>query len=142
MSLESRLSDGWLMLDGAMGTLLQDDALDDGGAPELWNVERPDVVRGIHDDYLRAGASIVTTNTFGGTRPRLAMHGLEDRVEELNEAGARLAREVADSAGVLAMGSMGPTGELMEPLGLYTHDQVVDLFAEQAAGLAADGAQL
>ncbi len=131
-----------VLSDGAIGTMLQAAGLMPGASPEIWNVEHEDRMRVIHTAYADAGAHLLTTNTFGGTRPRLALHGLEDRVHELNEAGARLAREVADASGVLAMGSMGPTGELMEPLGLYTHDQVVDLFAEQAAGLAAGGAQL
>jgi 5-methyltetrahydrofolate--homocysteine methyltransferase len=131
-----------VLSDGAIGTMLQAAGLMPGASPEIWNVEHEDRLRVIHTAYADAGAHFLTTNTFGGTRPRLALHGLEDRVHELNEAGARVAREVADAAGAVAMGSMGPTGELMEPLGLYTHDQVVDLFAEQAAGLAAGGAQL
>jgi len=143
MSIAELLGDSRPVLsDGAIGTMLQAAGLMPGASPEIWNVEHEDRMRVIHTAYADAGAHLLTTNTFGGTRPRLALHGLEDRVHELNEAGARLAREVADSSGVLAMGSMGPTGELMEPLGLYTHDQVVDLFAEQAAGLAAGGAQL
>ena len=83
---------GPVLVDGGMGTLLQDNGLDDGGSGELWNVERPDVVLDAHRAYAAAGARILTTNTFGGTRPRLDMHGLGDRVHELNEAGARLAR--------------------------------------------------
>ena len=143
MSIAELLGDSRPVLsDGAIGTMLQAAGLMPGASPEIWNVEHEDRLRVIHTAYADAGAHLLTTNTFGGTRPRLALHGLEDRVHELNEAGARLAREVADASGVLAMGSMGPTGELMEPLGLYTHDQVVDLFAEQAAGLAAGGAQL
>ena len=143
MSIAELLGDSRPVLsDGAIGTMLQAAGLMPGASPEIWNVEHEDRMRVIHTAYADAGAHLLTTNTFGGTRPRLALHGLEDRVHELSEAGARLAREVADSSGALAMGSMGPTGELMEPLGLYTHDQVVDLFAEQAAGLAAGGAQL
>ena len=143
MSIAGLLGDSRPVLsDGAIGTMLQAAGLMPGASPEIWNVEHEDRLRVIHTAYADAGAHLLTTNTFGGTRPRLALHGLEDRVHELNEAGARLAREVADASGALAMGSIGPTGELMEPLGLYTHDQVVDLFAEQAAGLAAGGAQL
>ena len=79
-----------VLVDGGMGTLLQDRGLDDGGAGELWNVDRPDVIRACHEAYAEAGARILTTNTFGGTRPRLRMHGLEDRVHELNRGrGAR-----------------------------------------------------
>ena len=89
---------GAVVVDGGMGTLLQDKGLDDGGSGELWNVERPESIREAHRAYAEAGARILTTNTFGGTKPRLDMHGLGDRVHELNEAGARLAREVADAA--------------------------------------------
>ena len=71
--------DTTVLLDGGMGTLLQENGLDDGGSGELWNVERPDVIEKIHEAYAEAGARLLTTNTFGGTRPRLAMHGLEDR---------------------------------------------------------------
>ena len=119
MSIAELLGDSRPVLsDGAIGTMLQAAGLMPGASPEIWNVEHEDRLRVIHTAYADAGAHLLTTNTFGGTRPRLALHGLEDRVHELNEAGARLAREVADSSGALALGSMGPTGELMEPLGL------------------------
>jgi 5-methyltetrahydrofolate--homocysteine methyltransferase len=128
--------------DGAIGTMLQAAGLMPGLSPELWNVERADSVRIIHEAYADAGARLLTTNTFGGTRPRLALHGLEGRVHELNEAGARLAREVAEPAGALVLASIGPTGELMEPLGTLAHDAAAELFAEQAAGVAAGGADI
>ena len=99
-----------VLLDGGMGTLLQDLGLEGGGAGELWNVERPDAIREVHEAYAEAGARILTTNTFGGTRPRLQMHGLEDRVHELNEAAATIARSVADAHGILVAGDLGPTG--------------------------------
>jgi methionine synthase I (cobalamin-dependent) len=131
-----------VLLDGAMGTMLQSAGLDDGGAPELWNVERPDVVRSIHEAYLKAGAQVVTTNTFGGTRPRLDMHGLGDRVEELNAGAARVAREAAAPYGALVAGDLGPTGELMDPMGTLTPDAAQELFAEQLRGLVAGGIDL
>jgi len=121
--------------DGAIGTMLQAAGLMPGASPEIWNVERADAMRVIHTAYADAGARLLTTNTFGGTRPRLALHGHEDRVHELNEAGARIARDVADACGALVLGSIGPTGDLMEPLGLLSHEDAVDLFAEQAGGL-------
>jgi 5-methyltetrahydrofolate--homocysteine methyltransferase len=127
--------------DGAMGTMLQEAGLDDGGAPELWNVERPEVITGIFEAYVEAGSRLITTNTFGGSRPRLAMHGLEDRVVELNEAAARLARSVADThPGVYVLGDVGPSGDLMEPMGTLTADAAVALFSEQISGLVAGGA--
>jgi 5-methyltetrahydrofolate--homocysteine methyltransferase len=132
-----------VLSDGAIGTMLQAAGLMPGASPEIWNVEHPERMRVIHTAYADAGARLLTTNTFGGTRPRLALHGLDDRVHELNEAGARLAREAAEAAGDgIALGSIGPTGELMEPLGTLTHDAAVELFAEQAGGLAAGGAQI
>ena len=133
---------GTVVLDGGMGTLLQDLGLDDGGSGELWNVERPEAVRDAHAQYAVAGARVLTTNTFGGTRPRLEMHGLGDRVHELNEAGARLAREVADAHGALVAGDLGPTGELMAPLGTMDAAEAQAIFAEQLAGLRDGGIDL
>ncbi len=129
-----------LLGDGAMGTMLQEAGLDDGGAPELWNVERAADVEAILQGYAEAGAQVLTTNTFGGSAPRLAMHGLEDRVEELNRAGAELARRVADRFGVLVAGDVGPSGELLEPLGAMTAAEVQELFEAQVRGLVAGGA--
>jgi 5-methyltetrahydrofolate--homocysteine methyltransferase len=122
--------------DGAMGTMLHRAGLTDG-APERWNVERPDVVSSIYRAYVEAGSEFISTNTFGGTRNRLQLDGLADRVAELNEAGARLAREAAGDR--LVAGSVGPTGELMEPLGLLTPDDARRSFAEQARALRSGG---
>jgi 5-methyltetrahydrofolate--homocysteine methyltransferase len=129
---------GLVLGDGAMGTMLQLAGLTDGGAPELWNVTHAEVVRTIYQGYADAGSDIITTNSFGGTRYRLKLHKLEERVFELNQAAAALAREAA-GADKLVAGSIGPTGELMEPLGPLTLDQARAAFAEQAAGLAAGG---
>ena len=128
-----------LLLDGGMGTLLQEHGLDDGGSGELWNVERPDVIAGLHEEYAAAGARILTTNTFGGTRPRLAMHGLADRVHELNRAGAEIATGVARRHGILVAGDLGPTGELLDPLGTMEPDEAREIFEEQLAGLRDGG---
>lgn len=135
-------TEGPVVVDGGMGTLLQDSGLDDGGSGELWNVERPDVIRDAHRAYAGAGARILTTNTFGGTRPRLDMHGLGERVHELNEAGALLAREVADELGALVAGDLGPTGELMAPLGTMDAAAAQAIFAEQVEGLRDGGIDL
>lgn len=129
-----------LMSDGAMGTMLQEAGLTDGGAPELWNVLYPEKVRAIYQGYVDAGSHIISTNTFGGTSARLKLHKHQDRVYELNEAGVRLAREVADGADVLVAGSVGPSGELIEPLGPLTLEDAIPIFAEQVEGLAAGGA--
>jgi 5-methyltetrahydrofolate--homocysteine methyltransferase len=133
---------GPVLLDGGIGTLLQEHGLDDGGSGELWNVDRPDVVTAIHQAYAEAGARILTTNTFGGTAPRLAMHGLEQRVHELNRAGAKLASDVGRRFGVLVAGDLGPTGELLAPLGTMAPAQAQDLFEEQLAGLRDGGIDL
>jgi methionine synthase I (cobalamin-dependent) len=133
---------GPVVVDGGMGTLLQDKGLDDGGSGELWNVDRPDAIREAHRAYAEAGARILTTNTFGGTKPRLDMHGLGDRVHELNEAGARLAREAAEEHGALVAGDLGPTGELMEPLGTMDAAAAQAIFAEQLTGLRDGGIDL
>jgi 5-methyltetrahydrofolate--homocysteine methyltransferase len=128
---------GTVLGDGAMGTMLQLAGLTEG-APERWNVERPEVVLAIHRAYVEAGSDFISSNTFGGTRNRLELDGLADRLAELNEAGARLAREAAGER--LVAGSMGPTGALMEPLGLLTPDGARESFAEQARALKAGGA--
>ena len=128
-----------VLVDGGMGTLLQDSGLEGGAAGELWNVERPDVIRACHEAYAAAGARLLTTNTFGGSRPRLQMHGLEDRVHELNRAAAAIAREVADAHGILVAGDLGPTGELLEPLGTMSAEEAQALFCEQLLGLRDGG---
>jgi 5-methyltetrahydrofolate--homocysteine methyltransferase len=131
-----------VLLDGAMGTLLQDSGLEDGAPGELWNLENPDAVRAAHAAYAEAGARLLTTNTFGGTRPRLDMHGLGDRVGEVNWTAAQLARSVADERGLLVAGDLGPTGELLAPLGTMTPEEAQALFAEQLAALVEGGIDL
>lgn len=134
-------SNRFVIGDGAMGTMLHAAGLKAGTAPELWNVERPDVLRGIYQGYADAGSQIITTNTFGGTRFRLGLHGLQDRVAELNQAAVELALEVAGDKALVA-GDIGPTGELFEPMGSLTYEVAVEAFAEQAAALAESGADL
>ncbi len=139
------LSDrGFLLVDGAMGTELFRRGLGSGDPPELWNVEQPDRVKSVHQAYVDAGSDLFLTNSFGGTHYRLALHKLQDRVIELNEAAARIGREVADSAGrpVLVAGSMGPSGELLEPMGTMTPLACTAAFAEQAEGLTKGGADV
>jgi len=123
-----------------MGTMLQSRGLTDGGAPELWNVERPEEIEAVLEEYASAGARLITTNTFGGTHGRLAMHGLESRLFELNKAGAQIARKVADRhPGTFVMGDVGPSGDLMEPMGTMTPESAKELFAEQIGALVAGG---
>jgi len=132
---------GLVIGDGAMGTLLHAAGLTSGGSPEEWNIERPEVLRGIHQAYVDAGSQIITTNTFGGTRLRLGLHNHQNRVREFNLAGARLAREVADAADheVLVAGDIGPSGEILFPLGTTQPEEAKAAFAEQAAALAEGG---
>jgi 5-methyltetrahydrofolate--homocysteine methyltransferase len=130
-----------ILADGAMGTMLFEAGLTSGDSPERWNVERPDVIRGVHRAYRAAGARILLTNTFGGNRHRLALHGLDTRVAELNEAAARLAAEVAHAPGsdAVVAGDIGPSGGILAPLGDLERADAVKAFAEQAAALRAGG---
>jgi methionine synthase I (cobalamin-dependent) len=141
----SLLADGGpILADGAMGTMLFAAGLQFGDPPELWNLGHPDVVRRIHRGYLEAGARIVMTNTFGGNRLRLGLHGQGHRVAELNRTAAILLRAEVEAAGgrALVAGDIGPTGEIMVPLGTLQPDEAVDVFAEQAEALVAGGVDL
>jgi len=133
-----------LILDGAMGTMLMAAGLESGSSPELWNVEHPESVRAIHRAYIAAGSRVILTNSFGGSSVRLAPHGLHERAFELNQAAASLARQEADAAPhtVLVAGSMGPTGEMLAPLGSLEPETAAEAFREQAAALAQGGADL
>ena len=135
---------GWLLADGATGTILFDRGLTSGEAPELWNADRPDEIRRLHRNFADAGADIILTNSFGGTSRRLRLHNAEGRVHELNQRAASLAREVADTSGrrMLVGGSVGPTGDLFAPLGELTEAEAVEVFVEQIAGLKAGGADV
>src|SRR5262245_40371348 len=123
-----------LLADGAMGTSLFAAGLATGEAPELWNLEHPERVRAVHRGFIEAGSDLVLTNSFGANRCRLALHGAERRVGELNRAAARLARAEADAAGrtVLVAGSIGPTGEIFQPVGALAPAAGEAAFAEQA----------
>ncbi|MEX0808610.1 MAG: betaine--homocysteine S-methyltransferase [Dongiaceae bacterium] len=131
----------WLMADGATGTNLFGMGLQTGDAPEMWNEEHPDRIEAFHAGMTGAGADIILTNSFGGSRHRLKLHKAQDRVAPINAAAARIARRVADKAGrpVVVAGSIGPTGEIMEPLGPLSFDDAVFAFSEQAAALAEGG---
>lgn len=134
----------WLMLDGATGTNLFDKGLESGEAPELWNLDRPDSIRELHDGFIEAESDLILTNSFGGTRYRLKLHGAESRVAEINAAAARLARERADAAGrpVIVAGSIGPTGEILAPIGALSHEDAVAAFREQMRPLMDNGADI
>jgi 5-methyltetrahydrofolate--homocysteine methyltransferase len=134
----------FLLADGATGTNLFNAGLRTGDAPELWNFEYPDRVAELHRQFVEAGADIILTNSFGGNEHRLKLHQAEDQVREINRAAARIARQVADAAerDVVVAGCIGPTGEIMAPLGALSESQAADVFARQAAALAEGGADL
>ncbi len=133
-----------IVADGAMGTQLQRAGLEPGAPPELWNVSQPERVGAVHREYIRAGAQIILTNSFGGSPARLALHEIEPRCEELVFAAARLARLEADAAPakVLVAGSIGPTGQLLEPLGPLALDEATAGYRRQAAALLDGGADV
>ena len=134
----------WLMADGATGTTLFNMGLTSGDAPELWNVDKPDNIRALYKGAVDAGSDIFLTNSFGGNASRLKLHDAQGRVRELNRAAAELGREIADASGrkVVVAGSIGPTGDIMVPLGNLTFDNAVEMFHEQAEGLKEGGADV
>jgi len=138
-SFLEKLNSGVVLLsDGGMGTELQKRGMPTRMCPEELSVSRPDIVQGIYRDYFEAGSDIVETNTFGGNRSRLALHSMADRVAEFCEESANLARSVCP-AGKFVAGSMGPTGDLLEPFGERRVQDAYEIFAEQAAALAQGG---
>jgi 5-methyltetrahydrofolate--homocysteine methyltransferase len=145
ITLHSLLKESqYVLADGAMGTMLFDSGLEQGGSPELWNVEHPERVAAIHRGYLEAGAQLLLTNTFGGTRHRLALHDLQGRVAELNAAAVKLLREAVAESGVEALvaGDIGPSGGVMVPYGEMGFEDAREAFAEQAHALVDGGVDL
>jgi len=135
---------GVLMADGATGTNLFSAGLQTGDAPELWNIDHPDRITTLHQNFIDAGSDIILTNTFGGTSYRLNLHNAGHRVTELNVAAAQIAKQCANAADkkVLVAGSMGPTGEILEPNGPVSIDQARAAFNEQALALKEGGADI
>ncbi|POF29198.1 betaine--homocysteine S-methyltransferase [Roseibium marinum] len=135
---------GALLADGATGTNLFDMGLVSGDAPELWNTDEPDKIRALHQSFVDAGSDIILTNTFGCNRHRLKLHNAQGRVKELNIAAVKLAREAVDTADreVLVGGSIGPTGELFQPLGALSYEEGVAAFRDQIEALVEGGADI
>lgn len=134
----------WLLADGATGTNYFAMGLQSGEPPENWNLTHPDRVRDLHRRFIEAGSDIILTNTFGANPRRLMLHGAEDQTHEINKQAARHGRAEADAAGkpVLVAGSMGPTGDLLQPLGEVTQEEASVAFLQQARGLADGGADV
>ncbi len=139
--LEALLRERVLVMDGAMGTMLQQQGMMPGQCPELFGLEHPDVLKEIHRQYLEAGADIVETNTFGGNRFKLAEYGLENRVEEINCEAVSIARQASQGHSLVA-GCMGPTGKLLQPMGNVDFDDLYNGFEEQVTALERAGADL
>ena len=134
----------WLLADGATGTNLFNMGLESGDAPEMWNDEHPDRITRLYTLAVDAGSDIFLTNSFGGNAARLKLHGAEKRARELSRISAEIGREVADKRDrtVIVAGSVGPTGEIMAPMGALTHELAVEIFHEQAEGLKEGGADV
>lgn len=128
-----------LLADGAIGTELLRMGLEPGEFGELWNIERPDAVRQVHSAYRAAGARLLTTNSFRANRHTLARHHLDDRTVELNRQAARIACEAGEGE-VWVLGSIGPFGGFLEPLGPTKEDEALAFFTEQARALLEGGA--
>lgn len=130
-----------LVADGAMGTSLFDLGLESGGCPEFLNVDEPDLIGRVHREFIEAGADIILTNTFGGNRCRLKLHKAEGRVVELNQAAVSIARAAAAGVDrpVAIAASIGPTGDLYEPVGPLSYDEGFSAFSEQVAAVADAG---
>ncbi|MGA2353257.1 MAG: bifunctional homocysteine S-methyltransferase/methylenetetrahydrofolate reductase [Terriglobales bacterium] len=141
-NLIERLKRAPVLCDGAMGTLLYAKGIFINRSYDELNLSQPELIRGVHHDYLHAGAEIIETNTFGGNSFRLARHSMTDRVREINLAGARVAREAAKSFDVWVAGSMGPLGVRIEPLGKTSFEEARTAFREQAAALVEGGVDL
>lgn len=133
-----------LVADGGMGTGLFKRGLETGDSPELWNVDWPERVGDVHAEFIGAGSDIILTNSFGGNAFRLKLHAAETRVAALNEAAARVARAAADAASrpVVVAGSIGPTGEILAPVGQLDSSEAEAAFRAQATALAAGGVDM
>ncbi|UWR13009.1 betaine--homocysteine S-methyltransferase [Sulfitobacter mediterraneus] len=135
---------GALLADGATGTNLFNMGLMSGDAPELWNTDEPKKIIALYKGAVDAGSDLFLTNSFGANASRLKLHDAAKRAHELSRVAAEIGREVADTAGrkVIVAGSVGPTGEIMEPVGSLSHALAVEMFHETADGLKAGGADI
>ena len=134
----------WILADGATGTNLFNMGLMSGDAPELWNEQHPEKIKKLYKSAVDAGSDLFLTNSFGGNASRLKLHDAQDRAHDLSRMAAEIGREVADASGreVIVAGSVGPTGDIMLPVGTLSHSDAVEIFHEQAEGLKAGGADV
>ena len=139
--MKELLKRDYVILDGAMGTNLFRKGLTSGDCPESWNIENPEKVSEIHEEFVNAGSDIIVTNTFGGNQFRLKLHQLESKVKELNYAGAQIARECAGKK-VFVAGAVGPSGEILEPLGSLSYELAVKGFGQQCMALKEGGVDM
>ncbi len=138
VSLKERLEQGLFLLDGAMGTQLFAAGIEPGTCSDYLNIESADIVLNIQKAYIQAGSDAVITNTFGANKYALSRHGHDDKVEEVNQAGAQIARQAAGENKYI-LGDIGPTGDFLEPLGMLKTDELKQAFAQQAQALLAGG---
>ncbi len=133
-----------LLADGAVGTNLFDAGLESGDAPEIWNIEQKDKITKLHQSFVDAGVDIILTNSFGANSCRLKLHDAEDKVELLNQAAAKIAKDVVINSGkeIIVAGSVGPTGEMLFPLGVLLEEEATEVFYEQMQGLKKGGADV
>ena len=134
----------WILADGATGTNLFNMGLMSGDAPELWNEQHPEKIKALYQSAVDAGSDLFLTNSFGGNASRLKLHDAQNRAHELSRMAAEIGREVADASSrtIIVAGSVGPTGDIMEPVGTLSHADAVEIFHEQAEGLKAGGADV
>ncbi|OQX78369.1 MAG: bifunctional homocysteine S-methyltransferase/methylenetetrahydrofolate reductase [Bacteroidetes bacterium 4484_249] len=135
------LKNNLVLFDGAMGTELYNKGVFINSCYDELNITRPKLIKEIHESYVKAGADVIETNTFGANRLKLLKHGLEDKIYEINYAGAMLAREVAGDD-VYVAGSIGPLNERLEPWGPLSEEDARKIFVEQAQGLIDGGVDL
>ena len=121
-----------LIFDGAMGTMLQSAGLPPDAPPELWNIEAPDIIEGIHRRYVESGAQILTTNTFGASKVKLSQFGLSNRQEAIISSAVKIAKNAAKDKNLAVAGDIGPLGVFLQPFGEFSFDEAYEQFFKYA----------